>query len=341
MSQAAHIRCFQQAEGAEVLALASSRPGLLAEVADRFGVPRRYGSHIDVAGDPDIDIAAVIVPPEYNARICIDLLEAGKHVFCEKPVSLCTRDAQKMLDAATASDRHLMVGFMKRSDAGVQAAVSVVDRWRASGEAGELLFARMHAFIGGDWTANIEGLFSVSESDEPMTEKERSGEPEWLPPPLAGQWGEYYFFNHVHSHDMDLLAHLLGTEFTVAYVDWSGPAKLARLEFGGVPANLEVAKAGNNNRWDEDLTVYFEHGWVHIKLPPPMLINVPAQVEVYQMGQRQELSDVHARYGWSFLRQAQNTVDVVLGKAEPVCTIGDGLAQVRMSEEIFKAIHPG
>jgi predicted dehydrogenase len=67
-----------------------------------------------------------------------------------------------------------------------------------------------------------------------------------------------------------------------------------------------------------------------------MLINSPAQVEVYRMGERQELCDVRAPYSWSFLRQAQNAVDAVRGTAVPLCTIADGLEQLRLTEAIYR-----
>lgn len=338
MSQVCHIPCFQQAEGCEVTALVSSRSGLLGQVADGFGIGKRYASHAELAADPDIDLAAVILPPEYNPQVCIDLLEAGKHVFCEKPVSLAVADAERMQAAAQAAGRLLMVGFMKRYDAGVQAAKAQVDGWRESGEAGEMLFARAHSFIGGDWLGNIGGLLPQVKTDEKPSEKPAVSLPEWLSEEYGGAWGPYYFFNHVHSHDMDLLTYFLGREFEVRHADWSRATKLALLDFDGVAANLEVAKAGANRRWDEELRVYFEHGWVHVQVPPPMLINAPAQVQVYHMGERQEMCDVHAPYSWSFLRQAQGAVDSVAGKAEPLCTIEDGVAQMRMTEGIFRMV---
>jgi predicted dehydrogenase len=338
MAQACHIQAFQRATGCEVAALASARPQLLAAVADRFAVPTRYASHLDLAADPDIDLVAVIAPPEVNVAVCCDLLAAGKHVFCEKPVGVSVDDALRLQEAATAADRHLLVGFMKRFDAGVQAARQVARGWLQTGEAGKLLMARAHSFIGGDWTANIEGLFPILKTDEPVAPRPLTSPPDWLPAHLGGLWNPFYFFNHVHSHDMDLLNYFLGPDFTVVHADWSRDAHIALLDYAGVLATLTVGGPMANNRWDEELRLYFEHGWVHVQLPPPMLINVPAEVTVYRMGERQEVADVRAPYSWSFLRQAQNAVDVVAGSAEPLCTIADGLAQVRMTEAIFRQV---
>lgn len=338
MAQVAHIPCFQQAPGAEVTALASSRPGLLGQVADRFGIDKRYASHRELGADPEIDLAVVIVPPELNVGICADLLEAGKDVICEKPVALRAEDALHLQDVARSTGRRLLVGFMKRFDCGVQAAKKVVDTWLQTGEAGKLVYARAHSFIGGDWQGNIGGLLPTIKTDEPMSEKPLTPLPDWLPEKYAGAWGPYYFTNHVHSHDMDLLNFFLGHDFRVTGADWDRDVKRASLEYGETVAQLETGKCRANTRWDEDLHLYFEGGSVRVQLPPPLLINVPATLEIVYMGERQELVMPQVRYSWSFLEQARNAVDVVAGKAEPICTIDDGLAQMRMTEAIFRAL---
>lgn len=338
MAQVAHIPCFQQAAGAKVTALASSRPRLLNQVADRFGIEKRYASHSELGADPDIDLAVVVVPPELNVDICAELLEAGKDVICEKPVSLRATDAERLRDISVRTGKRLLVGFMKRFDLGVRAAKAVVDGWLATGEAGRLLYARAHSFIGGDWQGNIGALFSTIKTDEPMSAKPATPMPDWLLEKYAGAWGPYYFTNHVHSHDMDLLGYFLGRDFRVCDADWSRDVKRVCLEYGDAVAQLETAKCGANTRWDEDLTLYFEGGSVRVKLPPPLLINVPAEVEIYAMGDRQEIRLPQVKYSWSFLEQAQNAVDVAAGKAEPICTIDDGLTQVRMTEAIFAVL---
>ena len=340
MAQSAHILCFQRAQGARVSALASSRVELGRQVADRFGIGTRYKTHHELAADPAVDLAVVLQPPEYNAQTCIDLLRAGKHVLCEKPVCLSLEEARRMQRAAEESGRLLMVGFMKRFDAGVQAARAVTERWLASGEAGQLLCGGVRSLIGGDWLANIGGLFPVLKTEEPSGEKPRCAGPDWLAEPYGaeplGFGSAYYFFNHVHSHDMDLLNYFLGQEFEVRFASWESAAKLAVLSYDGRPVTLTVGGPMPNNRWDETLWLCFEHGRVEVQLPPPMLVNSPAQVTVYYMGERQELCDVRAPYSWSFLRQAQNAVDGVAGRAEPICTIDDGVAQLRMTEAVFR-----
>lgn len=336
MAQYAHILCFQQAPDAQVTALVSSRPNLLNQVADRFGIEKRYASVSELASDPDIDLAMVSAPPEINVPLCVELLEAGKHVFCEKPVALRVADAQRLVDAAAAAGRRCMVGFMKRADAGVRIAKGIVDDWRESSEAGKLLFARVHSFIGGDWQGNIMSLSSQIKTDEPMSPKATTPSPDWLPEDFAGAWGPYYFFNHVHSHDMDLLNLFLGRECSVLHADWGADAKTALLDYAGVRASIEVGKCANNTRWDEVLTVYFEGGSVEVALPPPLLINAPAEVRVHYMADRQEVCSPQARYSWSFMEQARNAVEVVQGAAEPLCTAEDGLAQLKMTEAIFR-----
>ena len=53
-----------------------------------------------------------------QGEIAKDLLLSGKHVFMEKPMAVSVEQAQKMVDASKESGKKLMVGYMKRYDAG-------------------------------------------------------------------------------------------------------------------------------------------------------------------------------------------------------------------------------
>ncbi|GAA1759001.1 Gfo/Idh/MocA family oxidoreductase [Nocardioides hankookensis] len=77
-----------------------------AFAAEHGGVP--YGSYEELVADPDVDVIYVATPHAFhldNARLCF---EAGKHVLCEKPVTLDTADAEEMVRLAGEHDRFLM-----------------------------------------------------------------------------------------------------------------------------------------------------------------------------------------------------------------------------------------
>ena len=62
--------------------------------------------------DPSIDLIDVCLPPHLHAEVSIRALNAGKHVFCEKPMALTTPDCERMIEAARKADRQLYVGHV-------------------------------------------------------------------------------------------------------------------------------------------------------------------------------------------------------------------------------------
>lgn len=341
MAQAAHLRCFQQAGGAEVVALASGRPQLRRQVAQRFGIPREYDSWQDVAAAADIDAAVVLLPPEYNPAVCCGLLTAGKHVFAEKPMALSLAQAQRMAQAAAAADRILMMGFMKRYDSGVQRARQLWAELVESGELGAVISARAWCLLGGNWTANIDRLVPVLRTEEPQSAKPVADcGPEWLPERLAAGmpgWGsDFYFFNHVHSHNVNLLRHFLGDEWEVTYADLRRKAKIAHLAYGETLATLEVGTGASAYAFEEGLKIYCEGGWLEVLPPPPLQMQAAAAVRLYRGGEVMTLSEPLGEWDWSFRRQAQEFVDCVRTGRQPVSSAAASVGDLALVEAIFR-----
>jgi predicted dehydrogenase len=79
-----------------------------------FGIPAVYTDHRDLLERADVDCVFVAMHPRLQPRLAIDCLEAGKHVFIEKPPAEDVETCFALKEAAEAAGRHLMVGFMKR-----------------------------------------------------------------------------------------------------------------------------------------------------------------------------------------------------------------------------------
>lgn len=341
MAQTAHIRCFQLAQGAQVVGLASGRPQLREQVARRFGIPQQYGSWEEVAADPAIDAAVVSLPPEYNPDVCCGLLEAGKHVFAEKPMALSFAQAQRMAQTSARAGRLLMLGFMKRYDSGVQRAKAWWDAHVATGEMGALVCGRVWCLLGGNWTANIERLVETIRTDEPQVPKPIADTgPDWLPASLAagmpGFSSLYYFFNHVHSHNVNLLRYFCGDEYEVIHADLRHRTRLAHLAYGDAVVTLEVGTGISAHGFEEGLKLYLEKATIEVLPPPPLLMQGAARVSIYQGGSGQEFSQPMGEWDWSFRRQAQEFVDCVREGREPVTSAALSVGDMRMVEDIFR-----
>ncbi|HYL55721.1 MAG TPA: Gfo/Idh/MocA family oxidoreductase, partial [Gemmatimonadales bacterium] len=89
--------------GVEVTAIASSSLERARAVAGEFGVAHAFGSGEELVRASDVDLVIVASTPDSHARHAIAALDAGKHVLCEKPMTLTARDAERMVEAAARS----------------------------------------------------------------------------------------------------------------------------------------------------------------------------------------------------------------------------------------------
>jgi predicted dehydrogenase len=96
--------------GAIVTAVGASSVARAREFAISHGIPAA-GSYADVIARPDVDLVYIALPPSAHAHWTIRALEAGKHVFLEKPSALDSAEVAAMLAAQATSGRRLVEAF--------------------------------------------------------------------------------------------------------------------------------------------------------------------------------------------------------------------------------------
>lgn len=124
-----------------ILHAVSSRSRAGAEdFAARHGFRRAYGDDDSLPGylrliqDPEVDIVYVATPHASHFTVALAALEAGKHVLCEKPMTLNARDAAVLAGLARRKGLFLMEAVWTRFLPSVQRAAEII----ASGELGEV-----------------------------------------------------------------------------------------------------------------------------------------------------------------------------------------------------------
>jgi len=111
--------------------------------ARRFGYARNDTSWQAIAAADDIDVVSVVIANSLHRRVVEGLLDAGKHVLCEKPLSDTLEDARAMAGAADAASSIARIGFTFLRAPGIAFIRSLID----SGELGNVLH-----FSGRYWT---------------------------------------------------------------------------------------------------------------------------------------------------------------------------------------------
>jgi len=91
--------------------LAEVDAGLAARRAEEFGFKRSTGDWRVLVTDPDVEVVSITTPNAFHADMAVAALEAGKHVWCEKPMAVTLADAERMTAAARASGKTAVLGY--------------------------------------------------------------------------------------------------------------------------------------------------------------------------------------------------------------------------------------
>ena len=339
MGQKVHLHNFTALPDCRVVALAEVRQGLGRRVQERFGIERLYGHHLEMAEEREIDAFAVSAAFALQGEIAKDLLRTGRPVFMEKPMAVSVRQAESILEAARTEGAGLMVGYMKRYDAGNELVKEALDRFRESGELGPVTFVRAHGFCG-DWICGLDT--PMEQDDEPKPEAKVAG-PEWLPEAFVRPYLSYL---QQYVHNINLLRFFLeaGDRVRVRAVDLDedGQTGIVVFDMDGVRAVLESGRL-NYHRWDEHTQVYFRDGWVKTWAPPLLHKNMPAEVEIYRGGEEHTTSRPlpKERWSWAYRREAEHFIGCVQS-GEPFRSSGeDTLTDTRIMEEIYRMVLEG
>ncbi len=87
------------------------RPRRWPSAAPELGFDRASGDWRRVVEDPEVEIVSITTPNAFHAEMAIAALEAGKHVWCEKPMATALADAEAMLAAADRAGRVTALGY--------------------------------------------------------------------------------------------------------------------------------------------------------------------------------------------------------------------------------------
>lgn len=106
---------MQQGQLTSVDAIASRDLENARRAANALGIPRAYGSYEELLADPEIDAIYIPLPNQMHVPWTIKAAEAGKHVLCEKPLSLTVAEAESLLAVRARTGVKIGEAFMIRT----------------------------------------------------------------------------------------------------------------------------------------------------------------------------------------------------------------------------------
>jgi myo-inositol 2-dehydrogenase/D-chiro-inositol 1-dehydrogenase len=324
-----HLPVLHRMPEVAVLAVADANPHAAAEVATRFGIPRRYATAEELVVDPELDAVAICTPPSAHVDPALAALDAGKHVFVEKPLTTSLADADRLLGRAARSRGRALMGFNLR--------------WHRL-----LLRARRVVREGAlGWVHCMVSTFS-----DPLLRREL---PAWRR--RRDQGGGALFDRAVHH--FDLWRFLLDDEVVEVYAlsrsragDDDAAVITARLRGGAIATAVMLAESAVTHR----VTLYGTEGSVDVDalrfdgFTRATAEEYPGSISARLGRARQRLAhprgdlrairdggDFDAAYG----REWKHFAAVARGELEPAVTLHDGRAALAIALAAARSIESG
>lgn len=126
----------------DLVAVCDIVPHRTDDLAQKYSCKSYYSIRELINASPDIDCVAVCTPNGLHAEHTIELLRAGNHVLCEKPMAIRVDDCVEMIKVAEAANRRLFIIKQNRYNPPITAVKQAIDE----GRFGRILSVQLNCF---------------------------------------------------------------------------------------------------------------------------------------------------------------------------------------------------
>jgi predicted dehydrogenase len=155
------IRNFIQLNRSDVKTVADLDTGRLAHMKALYPSVATTTDYRAIIDDPEIDIVAVATPVGTHHRLAAEAIDAGKHVFVEKPLAASVAEAEDLIQRAASRGVRLMVGHTFLYTAAVRKMKEIID----SGEIGDIYYISSQRLNLGLFQQDINVLWDLAPHD--------------------------------------------------------------------------------------------------------------------------------------------------------------------------------
>lgn len=123
---------LQQTKHCYLAGIVTGTPSKAETWKKKYNIPDKniynYQNFDQIANNPDIDVVYVVLPPSMHKEYTIRAANAGKHVFCEKPMAITEQECQEMIDACRKNKRSLAIGYRLHHEPNTQEYRRIVNK---------------------------------------------------------------------------------------------------------------------------------------------------------------------------------------------------------------------
>ncbi len=155
------IRNFMQINESDVKMVSDLDDKRLKHVKTNYNTIQTTKNYKEILENPEIDIIAVATPVWLHHKMGIEALNAGKHVFIEKPLASSVKEADDLVKVAEKQNKKLMVGHTFLYTSAVRKMKEVID----SGELGEIYYINTQRLNLGLFQQDINVIWDLAPHD--------------------------------------------------------------------------------------------------------------------------------------------------------------------------------
>lgn len=282
------------------------------ETAVKLGIPKATADYKEIIADPNIQAVAICSATDTHSQIIVEAAQAGKHIFCEKPIDLTLEKIDTALAAVDKAGVKLQIGFNRRFDPNFAHLREVV----ASGRIGE-----------------------------PHVLRITSRDP--APPPISYIKVSGGIFLDMTIHDFDMARFLMGSEVTEVFAVGAVLVDAAIGEAGDVDTTAITLRFANgalglidNSRkavygYDQRAEMFGSNGAISAENQTPYRATLSNNDGIHTPN---PLYFFLERYNDAYIVEMNAFIDAVVNDKPVLVTGADGRAPVVIGMAAWKSV---
>ncbi len=152
-----HYPALDRIDGVEIVCVCELDKARMKNVVDKYGIEQTFSDHREMLATVDLDMVYCVMREWVLLEPALDCLNAGRHLFIEKPPGATTEETEQMLDAAIANSVHCCVGLQRRYASVTQEAMR---RVAEKGPISTISATFNKQMLGGDGTEPTTTLWN-------------------------------------------------------------------------------------------------------------------------------------------------------------------------------------
>lgn len=345
VSQLMHLPILQDLfERYTVTAVSDVSPSLVEYIKKKYHIPQGYLNAVELIEQADVDAVLILSPDQYHGEYAARALKAGKHVFVEKPVTLCSEELQELIELKKQYPKQtVMVGYMRRYAGPFLKGKEILEQ---DEKPTEYLRFRDIILEGPFYIGQTRPTFYPTDVPKDVIAEGNARRRAHLDLAIGAdatdeQRVTYQMMTGLGCHSFSAVRELFGCPKKIHSVTTAagGQQVIVVMEFDGFLATYELINNQEVVQFDAAIEVFQKDRKVHIKYETPYIRYQPAQVQVIEST---ETDTKTTNYGPDFHDAFQTELNLFADCIEqgksPKTVLEDAVDDLKLFEEIIRVM---